>query len=110
MAEERLKLFGQLISVAVLSVLFSNLMTNDFSAVSPDEQETATDLIINDQLNNGTTLEVKPAIGQPKPLSSPLQSPGQTEQQARGKLQQPQTSDELQPNAGSDQIPQAFLE
>lgn len=112
MAEERLKLFAQMLIVAVLSVAI-------ISQISPsiveqqDDTPTQTDLILDSRLN-GQQLQVKPASGQPTPLDAPLQSSsGNTDQSAQGDLQKPRqnlqlpdANQNLQPNAGIDGLPE----
>lgn len=52
-----------------------------------------------------TTLQVRPSVGDPQPVSDLIQGTRNGQQQAAGDLQTPQTADQLQPNAKLSEFP-----
>ncbi len=113
MFEERLRLFAQLALVAAVTVLSVSQLS--LVSLTDDVRKTRTEQLIDNGLNGGL-LEVRPAHGQPEPLDQPLQgTPRSTDQRAAGDIQQPLTNDvqkqndqNLQPNVGTDGLPEDF--
>lgn len=89
--KEIFTLFAEFSACALIAVFVAGLIgLNEADSGTESPKSPAT----------GQTLQVRPAVGDPTPLQSPLQSPkGQTDQNAAGNLQRPQKADTLQPNA-----------
>jgi hypothetical protein len=93
-------LFAQLSGSAILAVFVATQLfsPSPISTTNEPSQNTPT---------NTNILEVRPAVGDPEPLNTPLQSPkGKSDQKAAGSLQTPQKAETLQPNAGLSEFPQ----
>lgn len=114
--QKRFGLFMQMMVVLAVSLLAAKLLGGAVvTGGGQNGQDSKAESIVESHLN-GATLKVEPALGNPTPLDSPIQggARGQADTQASDELQQPrqnlqqQSSQNLQPGVGNEDLPADF--